>query len=148
MRDNDNRAIARGCERTLRLVIGDDVLRDAGGAELRQEGMTGALHAEEHCTGKCQHEPEPAEEAAEPHKQGTEEHKDPHNGDSELIARSGREFLNLRIESVVSENACKLFCRQALFLAACWCDTRALQQVVKIFLGVRHARSTSKYVRI
>ena len=143
MGHHDDGAVARGGQGARRLVIGDDVLAHARLTDLGEYGVPGSLEAVQHGGDDGEQRAQHPDGAADAHEQGSDKCHDPHDGITHPARCGSVELLHLGIESMVTEDLGDILGSQTLLFAARRRDARALQQVVDIFLGVRHVRSTS-----
>ena len=127
MGDNDHRAVARRRERAGRLVIGDDVLGEAGCAEARKRQLSHTLQHVHHTHGDREQEADDAHHAANTHEHRAHKERDTQRGEHNLRGARGVELLNLRLKAMVGEDAGDVFCSGSLFLAARGSDPCVLE---------------------
>ena len=138
MRDDDHRAVAGRGERARGLVVGDDVLRIAPGAELGEGAVAKAVEHIQNGRGQREQKPEHTDHAAHAHQHRADERHDAHGSKAEALARRGLEILHDGVKAMIGEDVGQLIGASPLLLAACRRRGAVLKEVIDIFLGVRH----------
>ena len=110
---------------------------------MREAHAPRALEERDGTAGDDQERSHDTESTAETHENAGHEHRDTHRGRSDLARRARRELLHLGLKPMIREDVRDGVRRRALLLAAGGSDADVLQQMVQIFLSVRHEGSAS-----